>query len=161
MSRHRPAAPLVVVFVTTVTAFVAGCGGAPAEPAKAPARAAATAGKAGSLPPGPDPLPSLDGLAARGPTLAPLMREALRVADAKTKPELRPEKDTCVRAVIAASAPVKAYFADAKSAPRGDAFEGTEGAVPPNGPACVKGGDVVRLVVEGDAAARAVVFAAP
>ena len=161
MSLHRSAVPLVFVLVATVTAFVAGCGGAPAEPAKVPVRAEVPSGKPGSSTPGADPLPALDALAARGPTLAPLMREALRVADAKTKPELRPEKDTCVRAVIAASAPVKAYFADAQSTPRGDAFEGTEGVVPPNGPACAKGGDVVRLVVEGDAAARAVVFAAP
>ena len=154
----KTAAPLVLV-----AALVAACGGAPAEPAKTPDGAArSAAGKpAPSTASAADLLPSLDVLAARGPTLAPLMREALRVPDAKTKPELKPERDTCVRAVIAASGPVKVFFADAKSTPRGDAFEGSEGIVPPNGPACVKGGDVVRLVVEGDAAARAVVFAAP
>lgn len=149
--------------VTPILLLLVGCGRRPAELAKTPPAGApsAPASSAATRPTIIDSLPSLDALAARGPTVAPLMREALRAADAKTKPEVKPDRDTCVRAAIAATKPVKAFFADAKGAPRGDAFDGTEGVVPPNGPACVKRGDVVRLIVEGDASARAVVFAAP
>lgn len=142
--------------------LLAACGGRPTEPPKPPTPAPSTGRTPpGATPPASDPLPSLDALAARGPTVAPLMREALRAPDAKAKPEVKPDRDTCLRAAIAATGPVKAFFADAKGAARGDAFEGTDGTVPPSGPACVKRGDVVRLVVEGEAAARAVVFAAP
>ncbi|MBS2013367.1 MAG: hypothetical protein JST00_10795 [Deltaproteobacteria bacterium] len=143
---------------------IAACGG-PAEPARAaradvPAGAApATSSSAGVI----DPLPPLEALVARGPSAAPLMREVQRLPDARVKADLETRRDTCFRAVLASSRAVKAYFADEKGTPRGDALEGLggEGVVPPNGPACVKRGDVVRFVVESDAAVRAVVFAAP
>lgn len=149
---------------STLGVAIAACGG-PAEPARA-ARADAPAGpvvvassSAGAV----DPLPPLEALAARGPSAAPLMREVQRLPDARAKADLETRRDTCFRAVLASSRAVKAYFADERGAPRGDTLEGLggEGIVPPNGPTCVKRGDVVRFVVESDAAVRAVVFAAP
>lgn len=109
-------------------------------------------------------LPSLDALAARGPSDAPLMREALRVpAAAPRSSDLRADKDTCLRAVFAASSPVRARFADESGAPRGDTTNASSGTVPPRGPVCAKKGEALHLVIESDApvGARAVIFAAP
>jgi hypothetical protein len=110
---------------------------------------------------------SLDALAARGPTEAPLMREALRAAAASPRsPDVRADKDLCLRAVFASSVPVRAAFADESGAARGDATTATSGTVPPRGPVCVKKGEVLHLVLESAAGipsttARAVIFAAP
>jgi hypothetical protein len=146
---------------------VTGCGGAtppPAHPAADAGAAGANDGAANAT----DGLASLDALAARGATDAPLMREALRVEHATPRsPEVRAERDLCVRATFAASGPVRAWFADQAGAARGDVATGVSGVVPPRGPACVKKGESVHLVIEGEApassalAARAVVFAAP
>jgi len=153
-----------------------GCGGATAAApprgevgvAKAPARTSA----AGAPPADAtsDGVLPFDTLAARGATDAPLMREALR-ASALPSPELRADRDLCVRAVVAASAPLRVWLADAGGARRGDAAAvgatAVGGAasvlVPPAGPACVKRGEAVRLVAEGAAppVVRAILFAAP
>lgn len=113
---------------------------------------------------------SFDALAARGATDAPLMREAQR-ASALPSPELRAERDLCVRAVIASSAPLRAWLADATGARRGDAADvGASSAggaasalVPPGGPACVKRGEALRLVTDTapPPLIRAILFAAP
>ncbi len=112
-----------------------------------------------------DPVASLDAIAARGASAAPLMRESTRIADAAARAtEVKAERDTCVRVAFAASTKVKTFLADAAGARRGDPFEGTEGVTPPSGPACMKRGESLRLVVEGAPAAavvRAVVFVAP
>lgn len=111
-----------------------------------------------------DGLPSTATLALRGPTDAPLMRELQRLEQASPRsPDVWAERDLCVRAVFAASSPVKTWFADQAGAARGDVSTGASGTVPPRGPACVKKGDSVHLVVEGEGpvTARAVVFAAP
>ena len=92
------------------------------------------------------------------------MRELLRVEHAAPRsPELRAERDLCVRAVFAASAPVKAWFSDQAGAVRGEISSAAAGTVPPRGPACLKKGESVHLVVEGEGpvTARAVVFSAP
>jgi hypothetical protein len=110
-----------------------------------------------------DGVPSLDALAARGPTDAPLMREALRVEHASPRsPDVRAERDLCLRAVFAAARPVRAWFADESGAARGEIASGASGTVPPRGPVCAKKGEALHLVVETtDASARAVIFAAP
>jgi hypothetical protein len=116
-------------------------------------------------------LPSLDTIAARGPTEAPLMRERLRVERvAPRSADLRAGEALCVRALFAATGPVRAWFADASGDRRGEIAAAASGAVPPRGPACAKKGEALHLVVEGAsgedagapaAAVRAVIFAAP
>ena len=107
----------------------------------------------------------MDALAARGVTDAPLMREVLRVERAVPRsPDVRADRDLCVRALFAASGPVRAWFADEAGSVRGDVTTGASGAVPPRGPVCAKKGESLHLVVEseeGPVAARAVLFAAP
>lgn len=108
-------------------------------------------------------VPSLDELAARGATDAPLMREVKRVDDVSKPTELEANVDSCFRAAVASSAPVKAWFIDATHAPRGEIAD-TAGLVPPRGPVCAKKGETLRLVVHATTAgtiARAVVWASP
>ena len=110
-----------------------------------------------------DGMPSLEALAARGPTDAPLMHELLRAAQARPRsPDVVAERDLCVRATIAASRPVRVHLADGAGNERGEALSGEAGVVPPRGPACVKKGESLHLVVEGgDGVVRAVLFGAP
>jgi hypothetical protein len=111
-----------------------------------------------------DGLPSLDVLAARGPSDAPLMREALRVDRAVPRsPDVRADKDVCLRALFAASVTVRASFVDETGATRGEPTTSASGTVPPRGPVCAKKGEALHLVVEGPegTTARAVIFAAP
>ena len=95
------------------------------------------------------------------------MREALRTeAASKRSPDVRADKDLCLRAVFASSAAVRASFADESGAARGEATAGASGTVPPRGPVCVRKGEALHLVVESTAGsppsiARAVIFAAP
>ncbi|MDB4937335.1 MAG: hypothetical protein JWP87_4307 [Labilithrix sp.] len=92
------------------------------------------------------------------------MREALRVEHAAPRSaDVRADKDLCLRAVFAAASAVRASFADESGAARGDATTSASGVVPPRGPVCVKKGEAMHLVVEGEGAstARAVIFAAP
>jgi hypothetical protein len=116
----------------------------------------------------------MEALAARGAAEAPLMRELERVeGDAPLRAELPAAVDLCVRAVFAASSPVRARLTDASGAVRGEAVvERPSGAVPVGGPACARKGESLRLEIEaagpsGDAPpagavrVRAIVFAAP
>lgn len=103
------------------------------------------------------------------------MRELQRVDRAAPRSaDVRAERDLCVRALFAATRPVRVWFADAAGAPRGETTSGTSGTVPPRGPACARKGEALHLVVEGAAdadasgtpgtaavSARAVLFAAP
>ncbi|WP_146653408.1 hypothetical protein [Labilithrix luteola] len=126
-----------------------------------------TSPAASAAPPGADaePVATLDELAARGAVDAPLMKETLRADPAAPKTaEIRAERDLCVRAAFAASASVRAWFADASGDARGDAATGVSGLVPPRGPACAKKGEVLRLMVDAPANAtmsRAVVWTSP
>lgn len=114
---------------------------------------------------------SLETLAARGASDAPLMRELLRVERAAPRsPDVRADRDLCLRALFAASRPVRAWFADEAGATRGEIAIGASGAVPPRGPACASKGESLHLVVEAVPSvaesesptdARAVLFAAP
>jgi hypothetical protein len=114
-----------------------------------------------------DGLPSLDALAERGATDAPLMREALRTtAAAPRSADVRAEKDLCLRAVFASVSQVRASFVDESGTARGEPSVGASGTVPPRGPVCVKKGEALHLVVEAATpgalpSVRAVVFAAP
>ncbi len=95
------------------------------------------------------------------------MREVQRVEDASRPIEIRApaDRDVCVRAIVAASRPVRAWLEDDTKAPRGDvAPAATTGLVPPKGPACARRGEVLRLVLDRGAepiVARAVVWQAP
>jgi hypothetical protein len=167
-----------LAFVATSAWLAFGCGGAaraPAQPAPSARDAGVALGAEGPRDGGTaEALPSLDELAARGPSEAPLMRERLRVERAAPRSEeVRAERDLCVRALYAATRPVRVWFADAGGQRRGEVASGTGGAVPPRGPACARKGEALRLVVEGalpaggpgaeagEPAARAVIFAAP
>jgi hypothetical protein len=110
-------------------------------------------------------VPSLDALAARGPTDMPLMREVQRVADASARPiELEVKSaDSCFRALVASSLPVRAWFEDDEHAQRGEAAKAA-GLVPPHGPVCARKGETLKLVVAPSSPttiSRAVVWQAP
>lgn len=121
------------------------------------------AGDAGPTPAAARDVPSVDALVARGAALAPLMRLALRVVDPEGRNELTFERDTCFRALVAASEDVEAVFVDGSRAARGGAFRGMEGAVPPDGPACAKAREPIQLVVRARAGTvvRGVVLVSP
>lgn len=150
---------------------LAGCGAPPTAPPSV-ARGASDAGTGDASvaePLGADgsPLASLDAIASHGATDAPLMREVLRADRAAPRsPEVKADRDLCVRALFAATATVRIAFVDATGSARGEATTAASGSVPPRGPVCIKKGEAIHLVVEGvagrgDAATRAVVFAAP
>ncbi|MBX3188729.1 MAG: hypothetical protein KF819_17055 [Labilithrix sp.] len=142
---------------------VAACGGAPAR-APAPPATGAPGAVAREAPPAVDPVPSLDALAARGASEAPLMREIARAPSAAPRSaEVRAERDLCLRAAFASSRSVKIAFADGANVTRGDATVAAAGMVPPKGPACVTKGDALHLVVDAppETVVRAVIFAAP
>lgn len=94
------------------------------------------------------------------------MREVLRTEDAM-KPSVLEVRvaDACFRAVVATSAPVRAWFEDERHTPRGAELSATtNGLVPPRGPACARKGETLRLVVDARGAAvtaRAIVWQAP
>jgi hypothetical protein len=163
VNAKRLAAVVTAAPALLILSALAACGGAPATtPARAPDAGADTGGGASSAPS--DGYASLDALAARGPTEAPLMRELLRVERASPRsPDLRADKDLCLRALFAAERPVRAWFSDSTGASRGEIASGTSGSVPPRGPVCAAKGEALHLVVESSngAAARAVIFAAP
>ena len=153
-----------VAVAATWLASLAACGGAAPVAVPPPGRGVGSDGPVASGPPTVDALPTTSALAARGATDAPLMRELLRVEQAAPRSaDVRGERDLCVRVVFAASAPVKAWFADQTGAARGEVATATSGTVPPRGPACLKKGESLHLVVEaeGPVRARAVLFAAP
>jgi hypothetical protein len=150
------------------------CGGSPVAPAVPASRPPVTLLDGGAASATLDALPSLDALAARGPTDAPLMREVLRVEHAAPRSaDVRADRDLCVRASFAASVPVRAWFADESGTLRGEITSASSGTVPPRGPVCAKKGEALHLVVETAASehsteprssappARAIIFAAP
>lgn len=153
-----------------VVALTAAC--APAPPRRAappptgpPVLASEDAGA--DAPPPFDDVASLDDLARRGPSEAPLMREIVRAADATRPTEVAAAgADTCFRAAVVASRPARAWFEDGARAPLGEAAAAGLAIVlvPPRGPVCARKGERLRLVVEPEgtpAVARAVVWQAP
>jgi hypothetical protein len=166
LALHRPA--FVVALALAFQAVVA-CARPPPPPTAPPPKLAAPVADRGEARPDTAPphdeVPSLDVLASRGPCELPLMREVLRSSNATTPSVLAAGSgDACFRAVIAASAPVRAWFEDEARAVRGVELTGSSGLVPPRGPACARRGESLRLVVEPASAAvtaRAVVWRAP
>ena len=170
MSARRAPRSTTATTVIGVLALAA-CGGArAAEDATRGADAGASKNDAATAPgPSTESYASLEALAARGPSEAPLMRELLRVDRAAPRSlEVRADRDLCVRAVFAAARPVRAWFADAAGATRGEVAAGIAGTVPPRGPVCATKGESLHLVVESgegtstaSVSARAIIFAAP
>jgi hypothetical protein len=109
-------------------------------------------------------VPSLDSIEDKGKAEMPLMRVVSRVEGVKEPISVSAaDGDTCFRAVVAASAPVKAWFIDATHTPRGEIADAA-GSVPPRGPVCARKGEVLRLVIHSTTAGaltRAVVWASP
>lgn len=156
------------LLLTSLALVACGGGGAPAGPSRPAGLSPSESADGGSGASAPDVTLSIDALAARGPIDAPLMRELLRVPNVLSKsPEIRAERDQCIRVLASANAAVKLWLVDGAGAPRGDAAAVTAAPVarvPASGPACAKKGESLRLVVEGGAATtlvRAVVFALP
>lgn len=98
------------------------------------------------------------------------MREALRVEQAAPRsPDVRAERDACMRVMFAAARPVRAWLADASGNTRGETTTAASGTVPPRGPVCATKGESLHLVVEDAApdaarapvAVRAVFFVSP
>jgi hypothetical protein len=165
-------AVLFVVLAAAAACVPARRPGPPAARAAAPPPSGADAGPA---PAAPADLATLEALAARGPSEMPLMREAARADDALGGVAIPPRSaDTCYRALLAASRPVRAWFEDERRSRRGeastsggDAARARGSLVPPRGPVCARRGEALRLVVEpqGDEparpVARAVIWQAP
>ncbi len=88
------------------------------------------------------------------------MREVVRSDDA-SRAVVAAASDGCFRAIVATAGPARVRFEDATHAVRGAELSGTEGLVPPGGPACARKGETLRLVVEpADVALRAVILQA-
>lgn len=130
-----------------------------AEPPPTPPSAAASAAPSSSAssagPLTAESRAAFEALAARGPALAPGMREVARRESGAEAVELgrADGRDACVRAAFSASLPVSAKLLDAKGvvlAATGEA--GTDGVLGAKGPVCVRKGDVVKGVAEGTGA---------
>ena len=108
-----------------------------------------SAGPAKSTPA--DALPSLDDIAARGPSLAPGMRavarkESFLERDLRVDAVSANDRDVCARVLFVASAPVTARLENAA----GDVLSTTDapsesGALGARGPVCIKKSDTIRL----------------
>jgi hypothetical protein len=148
--------------LATILLALSACG-APQTPSPTPKHAAiADASAPVVLGDAGQPVESVDSLAVRGAVEIASMRESQRVADA-TKPfELKADKDICIRALFAADHPVKAWLEDDSKSPRGDVVEASKSSlVPAKGPACARKGETLKLVIEGAATARAVIWQSP
>lgn len=116
-----------------------------------------------------DPTLAFTEMEARARELAPLMREVGRVEQTVgsgagsvfTYPAA--ERDTCVRAFVAARSPVRVKMEDDAKNASVESADGAAGIVPEAGPFCVRKGSVVRLVVTSPNAnfVRVIVLASP
>jgi hypothetical protein len=135
-----PLAVLALACMAVAWSPVACAGGAPSgKPRSVPAASASDDA-------------ALAALAARGPSVAPGMREAARVrsSGARVVVARAGERDACVRVAFEASAPVLAKLVDAAgnvlAALDAPAQDGVLGA---RGPVCVRKGDAVSAVAAG------------
>ena len=111
---------------------------------------------------------TLDLLAARGPWLAPGMREAARVETEGAR-SVRRElvraagRDLCARVVFAAGTTVHAWLEDDAGGVLADGGRAESGALGARGPVCVRRGDAIVLRAESDAptSLRVVAWSAP
>ncbi len=100
----------------------------------------------------------------------PLMHERVRVERAFPRsPDILADRDLCVRAIFAASVPIRAQFKDPSGALRGPHAEGVTGTSPPEGPVCILKGETLHLELEPISSsssqpaveARAILFTSP
>lgn len=102
---------------------------------------------------------------ARGPSIAPGMRQVARRESAGEKIELlrADQQDTCIRVAFAAAMPVVAKLVDgAGNAVATTAAAAAEGLLGEKGPICIRKGEAVSVMVAGPGAAiRWVAWAAP
>jgi hypothetical protein len=130
--------------------LVCACGAAVREPPPSPVP---TPAAVASVDPGAaETLAAFDTLAARGPTLAPGMREVARKESTTDAVELvkADARDACVRVAFDATTPVSAKLVDhagnVLAASESPDLDGVLGA---RGPVCIRKGDVVRGLAEG------------
>jgi hypothetical protein len=150
--------------VLGIASWVGACGGARpvATRASAPPPASSASASAYVADAGPEAaLPSFDVLAVRGEIAAAGLVEASRFEVQAPLRRALPtaERDTCYRALFAADATVRIRLDDAERNALGDEARAAMGLVPARGPACVRAGSTVTLVVEGAGAVRVVVYA--
>ena len=146
----------VAAFVLLACACGAAVGRAraPGSPAGRSAETAAVPSSGGGAD---DASPAaFDALASRAPSIAPGMREVARKEGAGLVPLATADaRVMCLRAAVAATAPVAATLVDAEgnvlaaaSAPE------REGVLGERGPVCVRRGDSVKGAADGDAGVR-------
>jgi hypothetical protein len=109
--------------------------------------------------------PAFAALAARGPRVAPGMREVARMQNTGDKVEIAhaERRDSCVRVAFEASSPVVAKLVDAQGniLASSDA-PATGGVLGEHGPVCVRRGDAVSALAEGSGASvRWMAWASP
>jgi hypothetical protein len=101
--------------------------------------------------------PTLDALAARAASLAPGMREEVRIESPGAPlpvPLLRADKaDACARVAFAAASAGRAWLEDAKGAVLAETT-GRSGALGLRGPVCVRRGDALTLRFDGPDGSR-------
>lgn len=152
-SPRQPRAPARLVReLAPFALLVCACGAAAREPlppvhpaAAFPAAPAASA--APDEPPG-----TFEALAARGPVIAPGMREASRtVSDGGAVELAKAEgRDACVRVTFEASAPVTAKIVDGAGRVLAVASSpSASGVLGERGPVCIRRGDIVKGLVDG------------
>ena len=151
-------AALGLVAPAVLAATLGGCArrGPPGVPPGAPAMVDTRRGP--GLPPATTPAsadaddPALDALAARAASLAPGMREEVRIETPGARlpvPLLRADKaDACARVAFAAPSAGRAWLEDAKGAVLAET-SGRSGALGPRGPVCIRRGDTITLRFEG------------
>jgi hypothetical protein len=123
-----------------------------------PLASSASAAKAATAP---DPLPSLDAIAARGASVAPGMRavgrEEQKLASAARFDAVpKAERDVCARLLFVATAPVRARLEDGAGDVLAElARPAGSGLLGERGPVCTRRGDVIRVAFQPDPAVAA------
>jgi hypothetical protein len=109
-----------------------------------------------------DALPSLATLAARGPLVAPGMREvakgelSIHAGDrARADVAQAGTRDLCARLTFVATAPLSARLEDAAGNALAESAPAQTATLGARGPVCVRKGDVIRVTFDGHASASA------
>ena len=105
-----------------------------------------------------DTLPTLAALAARGPLVAPGMREVAKgepSGDLMRADVVRAEsRDLCARVAFVATAPLTARLEDAAGTALAQVSATDAGTLGDRGPVCVRKGDVIRVRFDAPRATR-------
>jgi len=168
MGLPRPRRTHLVRELAPFVLLVCACGVAvrqTAEPLPSPPPPAVTPASSATGAPAAESLAAFEALAARGPTVAPGMREVARKEGGAEPVDLARAdgRDTCIRVAFLATAPVSARLVDGTGnvlAAGGD--PSTDGVLALKGPVCIRKGNVVKGVAEGNGArVRWVAWEAP